>query len=129
MVRRDIIEPHVKHRADMFANPLAVTKNSIERKGNHVTVKMTANAPLFGQQEIKVKKGEKVTLIVTNHDEIVDLSNGVAISSYNINFVVGPFQTKSVTFNADKAGVFWVYCTNFCHALHLEMRFRMIVEV
>jgi len=129
MVRRDIIEPKVKHRAEMFEHPLAVTKSGVEKKGKDVTIKMTANAPLFGLQEVKVKKGDKVTLIVTNHDEIVDLSNGVAISNYNINFVIGPYQTKSVTFTADKAGVFWIYCTNFCHALHLEMRMRMIVEV
>ncbi|MBW1855820.1 MAG: cupredoxin domain-containing protein, partial [Deltaproteobacteria bacterium] len=129
MVRRDIIEPHVKHRVEMFEHPLAVTKNSVTRKGKNVTVRMTANAPIFGLQEVKVKKGDKVTLIVTNHDEIVDLSNGVAISNYNINFVLGPQQTKSVTFTADKPGVFWIYCTNFCHALHLEMRMRFIVEV
>jgi len=129
MVRRDLIEPKVKHRYDMFEHPLAVTKSGVERKGNKVTIRMTANAPLFGLQEVKVKQGDKVTLIVTNHDEIVDLSNGVAISNYNINFVIGPFQTKSVTFTADKPGVFWIYCTNFCHALHLEMRMRLIVEV
>ncbi len=129
MIRRDIIEPHVKHRVEMFEHPLAVTKNSIERKGNKVIVRMTANAPIFGLQEVKLKQGNVVTFIVTNHDEIVDLSNGVAISNYNINFVIGPQQTKSVTFTADKPGVFWVYCTNFCHALHLEMRMRFIVEV
>ncbi|HBH62169.1 MAG TPA: TAT-dependent nitrous-oxide reductase [Nitrospiraceae bacterium] len=129
MVRRDIIEPKVKHRVEMFDHPLAVTKSGVERKGKDVTIKMTANAPLFGLQEVKLKKGDKVTLIVTNHDEIVDLSNGVAISNYNINFVIGPYQTKSVTFTADKPGVFWIYCTNFCHALHLEMRMRLIVEV
>jgi nitrous-oxide reductase len=129
MVRRDIIEPKVKHRYDLNEHPLAVTKNSIERKGNTVTVKMTANAPIYGLQEVRAKKGDKITLIVTNHDEIVDLSNGVAISNYNINFVVAPYQTKSVTFTAHKEGVFWIYCTNFCHALHLEMRMRLIVEV
>ncbi len=129
MVRRDIIEPLVKDRFDMFEHPLAVTKNSVERNGKNVTIRMTANAPVFGLQEVRVKLGDEVTLIVTNHDEISDLTNGIAISNYNINFVTAPFQTKSVTFTADKPGVFWAYCTNFCHALHLEMRMRFIVEV
>jgi nitrous-oxide reductase len=128
MVRRDIIEPKVKDRVDMFEHPLAVTKSGVERKGKNVIVRMTANAPVYGLSEVRLKKGDRVTLIITNHDEISDLSHGVAISNYNINFVLGPFQTKSVTFTADKPGVFWLYCTNFCHALHLEMRMRFIVE-
>ncbi len=129
MVRRDLIESKVKHRYEMFDHPLAVTKSGVERKGKKVTIRMTANAPVYGLQEARVKKGDEVTLIVTNHDEIVDLSNGVAISNYNINFVIAPYQTKSVTFTADRPGVHWIYCTNFCHALHLEMRMRLIVEV
>ncbi len=129
MVPREIIEPKVKSRYDMFENPNAVTENGVERKGKKVTIRMTANAPVFGLQEVKVKKGDEVTLIVTNHDEISDLTNGVAISNYNINFVLAPYQTKSVTFTADKEGMYWIYCTNFCHALHLEMRMRFIVEV
>lgn len=129
MVRRDIIEKNVKDRFNMFEyHPMAVTKSGVERKGNNVIVKLTANAPVFGLQEVKVKKGDKVTVIVTNNDEISDLGHGFCLSDYNINFVVAPFQTKSVTFVADKPGVFWAYCTNFCHALHLEMRMRFIVE-
>jgi len=128
MVRRDIIEPKVKDRYNMFEHPLAVTKSGVERKGNDVTVKLTANAPVFGLQEVKVKKGNRVTVIVTNNDEIADLAHGFALENHNISFVVAPFQTKSVTFTADKPGVYWAYCTNFCHALHLEMRMRFIVE-
>jgi len=128
IVRRDIVEKNVKHRHNMFEHPQAVTESGITRKGRHVIVRMTANAPVYGLQEIRVKRGDKVTFIVTNNDEIQDLAHGFCISNYNINFVVAPFQTKSVTFTADKAGVFWIYCTNFCHALHLEMRSRFIVE-
>ncbi|MCL4456304.1 MAG: TAT-dependent nitrous-oxide reductase [Nitrospirae bacterium] len=128
MVRRDIIEPKVKDRYNMFEHPLAVTKSGVERKGNDVIVRLTANAPMYGLQEVKVKKGNKVTVIVTNNDEISDLSHGFALENHNVSFVVSPFQTKSVTFTADKPGVYWAYCTNFCHALHLEMRMRFIVE-
>jgi nitrous-oxide reductase len=73
MVRRDIIEPKVKSRADMFEHPLAVTRSGVERNGRDVTIKMTANAPVFGLQEVRVKKGDRINLIVTNHDEISDL--------------------------------------------------------
>ena len=128
LVRRDIIEPKVKDRYNMFEHPLAVTKSGIERKGNDVIVRLTANAPMYGLQEVKVKKGNRVTVIVTNNDEISDLTHGFALERHNISFVVTPFQTKSVTFTADKPGVYWAYCTNFCHALHLEMRMRFIVE-
>ncbi len=95
---------------------------------NKVTVRMTANAPVYGLQEVVVNEGDEVTFIVTNNDEIPDLAHGFNISNYNINFVVGPFQTKSVTFVANKPGMHWIYCTNFCHALHLEMRMRLIVK-
>lgn len=128
IVKKELIESKVKDRANMFEHPLAVTKSGVERKGKDVIVKLTANAPVYGLQEVRVKKGDKVTFIVTNNDEISDLSHGFALENHNVSFVVGPFQTKSATFTADKPGVYWAYCTNFCHALHLEMRMRFIVE-
>jgi nitrous-oxide reductase len=128
MVRRDIIEPVIKDRVKMFDHPDAVTVSGVERKGKNVTVRLTANAPVFGLTEVRLKKGDRVRVIVTNHDEISDLAHGFALTNHNINFVVAPFQTKSATFTADTPGVFWAYCTNFCHALHLEMRMRFIVE-
>ena len=78
------------HRARLEEHPDAVTTSSIERNGNKVTVRVTATAPVFGLQEVVVKRGDEVTFIVTNTDEIPDLAHGFAISNYNINFVVGP---------------------------------------
>ncbi len=128
IVRRDIIEPHVVDRVDMEEHPDFVTESFVERDGNKVTAHITASAPVYGLQEVVVNQGDEVTFIVTNTDEIPDLAHGFAISNYNVSFVVGPFQTKSVTITADKPGMYWIYCTNFCHALHLEMRMRFVVN-
>jgi nitrous-oxide reductase len=128
IVRRDLIEGKVLHRARMEEHPQFTATNSVERTGKKVVVKLTANAPVFGLQEVEVNQGDEVTFIVTNNDEIPDLAHGFCISDYGINFVIGPFQTRSVTFKADKPGMFWIYCTNFCHALHLEMRMRFYVK-
>ena len=104
LVRRDIIEPHVVDRVRLEEHPDAVTQSSITRDGNRVTARLTATAPVFGLQEVEVNEGDEVTFIVTNTDEIPDLAHGFAISNYNVQMVVGPFQTKSVTFTADQAG-------------------------
>ncbi|AAZ97342.1 Nitrous-oxide reductase [Thiobacillus denitrificans ATCC 25259] len=129
IVRRDIIKTRQVYDMDEF--PLAVKDpkdSGVFRNGKKVTVKLISQAPAFSLREFKVKKGDEVTIILTNHDKVEDLTHALAIPKYDINFIVNPQQTQSVTFVADKPGVYWCYCTNFCHALHLEMRTRMIVE-
>lgn len=127
--KRDLLRPKQVYALDDF--PLAVKDpkdSGVFRNGKKVTVKLTSQAPAFSMREFKLKKGDEVTLILTNLDKIEDLTHGIAIPKYNVQFVVNPLETASVNFVADKPGVFWIYCTNFCHALHLEMRTRMIVE-
>ena len=127
--KRDLVKPKQVYNLDDF--PLAIKdpkESGVFRNGKKVTVKITSQAPAFSLREFKLKKGDEVTLILTNLDKIEDLTHGFAIPNYNVNFIVNPLETKSVTFIADKPGVFWCYCTHFCHALHLEMRTRMIVE-
>jgi nitrous-oxide reductase len=129
IIRRDIIKTRQVYTLDEF--PLAtkdMAGSKVERSGRKVTVRITSIAPAFGLTEFKVKQGDEVTVILTNHDKVEDLSHGFAVPQYDINFVVNPQETKSVTFKADKPGVYWCYCTAFCHALHLEMRSRMLVE-
>jgi nitrous-oxide reductase len=129
IVRRDLIKTRQIYDINEFPNAVKDAKDCrVERKGKNVTIYLTSQAPTFGLGEFKVKKGDEVTIILTNLDKVDDLTHGFAIPKYNINFIVNPQETKSVTFKADKAGVFWCYCTNFCHAMHLEMRSRLLVE-
>lgn len=127
--KRELLSPKPIYALDDF--PLAVKdpkESGVVRNGRKVTVKITSQAPAFSLREFKVKKGDEVTIILTNLDKVEDLTHGFAIPKYNVNFIVNPQETASVTFIADTPGVFWAYCTHFCHALHLEMRSRMIVE-
>lgn len=129
IIKRDIIKTRQVYNLEEFPNAVKdPSESGVFRKGNKVTVKMTCKAPAFSLTEFKVKLGDEVTIILTNLDKVEDLTHGIAIEKHNINFIVDPQETKSVTFKADKPGVFWFYCANFCHALHLEMRSRMIVE-
>ncbi|MGE5623249.1 MAG: TAT-dependent nitrous-oxide reductase [Bacillota bacterium] len=128
IVRRDIVKTRQIYNMDDFPNAVKPENAGITRDGKKVHVRLMSVAPAYSMPVIKVKKGDEVTITLTNHDKVEDLTHGCAIPNYDINFIVNPQETKSVTFKADKPGVFWMYCTHFCHALHLEMRSRFIVE-
>jgi nitrous-oxide reductase len=89
---------------------------------------MVSVAPVYSLTEIRAKQGDEVTVIITNRDSVEDLCHGFCVSHHDVSIGVAPQETVSVTFEVPNKGVFWYYCPWFCHALHLEMRGRLIVS-
>ncbi len=140
IVRRDLIHPNkIQQRTDdrfkMYEgwakeDGVELMKaNQVVDKGAGVKrVYMTSQAPKYGMNDFTVKSGDTVQVILTNQDNVEDLSHGFCVSLHDVNFIVNAQDTQSYTFTAGKPGVYWFYCPWFCHALHLEMRGRMFVE-
>jgi nitrous-oxide reductase len=131
IIKADKVKPIEVYLKEENKHPLAVwdVKDAVAtRSGSNVTVKMVAVRSSFTPTDFEVNKGDTVTIAVTNIEQTTDELHGMGLLDYNINIVIDPGETKTVTFKADKTGVFPYYCTNFCSALHQEMQGYMVVK-
>jgi nitrous-oxide reductase len=130
IVKADKIKPIAFYPKEENKHPLAVwdvAQAGVTRQGNKVTVKMVAVRSTMTPTSFEVNDGDIVTVAVTNIEQGPDFLHGFGLLDYNINLVIDPGETKTVTFTAKK-GVFPFYCTNFCSALHQEMQGYLIVK-
>ena len=77
---------------------------------------------------IEVQEGDTVRIHLTNLERAEDEVHGFAMYGHEVQLSIEPGKTASVTIEADKAGVYPYYCTEFCSALHLEMQGYLLVQ-
>lgn len=96
----------------------------VVREGNKVHVYMTAIRSHFAPDNIEgVKMGDEVYFHITNLEQDWDVPHGFAVKgAVNAELLIMPGETQTLKWIPDRVGIFPVYCTDFCSALHQEMQ-------
>ncbi|MCB0154465.1 MAG: Sec-dependent nitrous-oxide reductase [Anaerolineae bacterium] len=116
------------HEQKVSPNAVQPGEEKVVRNGNEVEVFMTAVRSHFTPEHVEIKEGDHVTWHITNIERAYDATHGFSIPGYNINLSLEPGEAITFDFEADQAGVFSYYCTEFCSALHLEMTGYLLIE-
>jgi nitrous-oxide reductase len=107
---------------------IAVGEERVERNGSEVEVWATLRRSSITPDRIRTRRGDRVTIHLTNVEVTPDATHGFAIPRHNINISLDPGEVTTVEFATDEAGAFAYYCTEFCSALHLEMQGWLLVS-
>ena len=96
----------------------------VVREGNVVHVYMTSIRSHFSPDNIEgVRVGDEVFFHVTNLEQDWDVPHGFAIKgASNAELLIMPGETCTLKWIPEKVGMFPMYCTDFCSALHQEMQ-------
>jgi nitrous-oxide reductase len=96
----------------------------VVRQGNKVHVYMTAIRSHFSPDNIEgIKMGDEVYFHVTNLEQDWDVPHGFAVKgAANAELLIMPGETQTLRWVPDRVGMFPMYCTDFCSALHQEMQ-------
>jgi len=94
------------------------------REGNKVHVYITAIRSHFVPDNIEgVRLGDEVFFHVTNLEQDWDIPHGFAVKgATNAEILIMPGETCTLKWVPGEAGVYPMYCTDFCSALHQEMQ-------
>lgn len=99
-------------------------ESKVVRDGNKVHVYMTAVRSHFSPDNIEgVRLGDEVYFHLTNLEQDWDVPHGFAVKGGNTSeLLVMPGETQTLKWVPNRVGIFPIYCTDFCSALHQEMQ-------
>lgn len=100
------------------------SESKVVREGNKVHVYMTAIRSHFSPDNIEgIRVGDEVFFHVTNLEQDWDVPHGFAVKgASNAELLIMPGETQTLRWTPEKPGMYPVYCTDFCSALHQEMQ-------
>jgi cytochrome c oxidase subunit 2 len=78
----------------------------------------------FAPNVIRVKKGDRVKLVITAEDR----EHGFKLAAFHIDQRLPKGEAVTVEFTADRAGTFPFECSVFCGLGHKKMTGQLIVE-
>jgi nitrous-oxide reductase len=112
----------IDENANAYASKGEAT-TKVVREGNKVHVYMTAIRSHLTPDNIEgVKMGDEVYFHITNIEQDWDVPHGFAIkAANNSELLIMPGETQTLKWSPDRTGIFPMYCTDFCSALHQEM--------
>ncbi len=95
----------------------------VYREGNKVHVNMTLIRSHLTPDNIEgIRVGDEVLFHLTNIEQDWDIPHGFAVKgANNAELLVMPGETTTLKWVPDRVGIFPMYCTDFCSALHQEM--------
>ena len=99
-------------------------ETKVVRKGNRVDINMTCGRSHFSPDNIEgIKMGDEVYFHITNLEQDWDVPHGFAIKgANNAELLIMPGETATLKWSPDRVGMYPMYCTDFCSALHQEMQ-------
>jgi nitrous-oxide reductase len=130
VIRADKVNPiGFYRRADNTHPHQAWTEadTSVSRNGNVVDVKMRVVRSNFMPDTLEFRQGDTVRFHITNVEQTLGMSHGFGVGQHNVNADISAGDTRTITIQMDRPGVFPFYCTVFCSALHQEMQGYFVV--
>lgn len=108
-------------------NPYAIKSINdakVTREGSTIHVYFASIRSHFTPDNIEgIKLGDTVYFHMTNLEQDWDIPHGFAImGNQNSEMLVMPGETCTIKWVPEREGIFPMYCTDFCSALHQEMQ-------
>ena len=90
---------------------------------NGVRIAVRANKFSFTPNELRIRRGQPITLMLSTEDFV----HGFSVPDFDIRIDLVPGKTVELTFTPNRAGTFVLLCDNFCGDGHDKMAGMLIV--